>query len=194
MGDAGAVSPPLENDRPRPRHRPLGGGGALTAVLQGGAVLALRRAEVGGDHHPRPLPKAPVQGHGRQNQPLAEGGAGPVQAEKGDLLFPSRVGGTDALVEQVPGEQIVQLPGGEPPFLERKGQGLLLHGPLGLLPGGLPKGVVLVDIVKAGGQRALPLHAAHHIAGAEDCEGRGQYRRLLPGLFCAHGRTSSQNR
>ena len=192
MGDAGAVSHTLENDRARPGYRPLGGGGALTAVLQGGAVLALRRAEVGGDHHPRPLSETTVQGHGCQNQPLAEGGAGPVQAEEGNFLLPGRVRGADALVEQVAGKQPVQLLGGEGALLKGQGQGLLLHSPFGLLPGGLPKGVVLVDIVKAGGQRALPLHASHHIGGAEDGGRRGQRRRLPPDLFCAHGRTSSQ--
>ena len=46
MGEIGASSVGSENDRSRSRYRPLGGWGALAAVLQRGTVLPLSRAEV----------------------------------------------------------------------------------------------------------------------------------------------------
>ena len=186
MGEVGAGTLPGQEDGSGGGHSPLGGGSALAAILQRGAVLPLRGAEVGGDHHPGPLPKAPVQCHGGQGQTLPHGGAGAVQPEEGALLIPGGKGGTDALVQQVAGEQPVQLPLSRPCLFQRQGQGLLLHGPLGLLPGGRAEGVIRVNIVEAGCQRTLPLLFPHYIGKGEQGGGTGQRRGLPAQLFCGH--------
>ena len=187
MGDVGTGPLPGQDGGPGAGHRPLGGGGALASVLQGGAVLPLRRTEVGGDHHRRPLPEAAVQGHGGQGQTLPHGGAGPVEPEKGDVLPPGGEGGADALVEQVAGKEPVHGGGSLAGLVQRQGEGLLLHGALRLLPGGLPKGVIRADEVEGAGQRALPFLLAHYI-GVSGQGGRvGKGHRLTAQFFCCHG-------
>ena len=163
VGDIGPRALPGQDGRSGGCGRPLGGGGALAAILQGGAVLPLRRAEVGGGGHCRPLPKASVQSYGGQGQPLPHGGAGPVQAKEGHLLFPGGEGGADALIQKVAGKEPVQGRGCLAHLVQGQGEGLLLHGALRLLPGGLAEGVVPVDIVEGFGQGALPLLLARHV-------------------------------
>ena len=111
VGDPGTGALPGQHNCPGAGHRPLGSGGALAAVLQGCAVLPLGGAEMRGHHHRCPLPEAAVQRHGGQSQPFPHGGAGPIQAEEGEVLFPGGVGGADALVEEVAGKQPVQIGG-----------------------------------------------------------------------------------
>ena len=72
-------------------------------------------------------------------------------------------------------------------LVQRQGEGLLLHGALRLLPGGLPKGVIRADEVEGAGQRALPFLLAHYIGvsgqGGRVCKGH----RLTAQFFCCHG-------
>ena len=166
-------------------------GGRWQPYSRGGAVLPLRRAEVGGGHRRRPGAEAPVQRHGRQGQGLPHGGAGPVQPQEGDLEPPGGEGGADALVEQVPGEEQVQGGGVQPRLVQGGGEGLALHGGLRPLPGGLPKGVVPTDGVKGAPQGPLPLLFARHVGVAGDDRGMLQGHRLPPQLFCCHGALSS---
>ena len=208
-GDVGDLRPSAgagQDHRPGGGGRPLGGGGALAAVFQGGAVLPLGGAEVGGDHHPRPSAKAAVQGHGRQTQALPQGGAGPVQPEIGQPVGPGGIGCADALVQQVPGKQPVGLgrTGARP--VQSQGEGLLLHQPLCPLPGGLAQGVVLGYHIEIRPKGARPLLLAHHIGPASQHRGTGQggglsaqllFRHRAPprpsiaGLACPEGRKLS---
>ena len=130
VGDVRARAFTPKQDRSRPGDRPLGGGGALAAVFQRGAVLALGGAEVGAGGHRRLLAKAAVQHQGGQGEALAHGGAGPIQAEEGQAVLPGGEGGADALVQQVPGKEKVG-PGSAGWLLgQSHGQGFGEHGPL----------------------------------------------------------------
>ena len=101
-------------------------------------------------------------------------------------MIPGGEGGADTLVQQVPGEQPVQLSLSRTSLFQGQGQGLLLHGPLRLFPGGFAEGVIHVDIVEAGGQRSLPLLFPHHIGEGEQGGGTGQRHGLPAQLFCGH--------
>ena len=188
-GDVGDLWSPAgagQDHRPGGGGRPLGGGGALAAVFQGGAVLPLGGAEVGGDHHPRPSAKAAVQGHGRQTQALPQGGAGPVQPKIGQTVGSGGIGRADALVQQIPGKQPVGLGRAGASPVQGQGEGLLLHQPLRPLPGGLPQRVVLGHHVEIRPQGARPLLLAHHIGPARQHRGTGQGGGLSAQLLFRH--------
>jgi len=186
MGDIGARPLPGEDDAARPRHRPLGGGGALAAVLQGRAVLPFGGAEMGGGHGGGVGGETAVQQQGGQRQALRHSGTGAIQPEEGDVLPPDGEAGANALVEQVAGQNIVQGGGAQPRLVQRGGEGQLLHGGLRLLPGLFPKRIVLIDLVEAVGQRALPFFFPHHIGVARDGGRVGKGDRLPAQLFCGH--------
>ena len=98
---------------------PLGGRGALAAIGDWHPVLPLGGAEVGTGLGGDGFRKAAVNEQRRQRQCLAHGGAGSVQAEKGDAQFPQTEGGTDALVQQVPRQYIVHIARLQPRLLQR---------------------------------------------------------------------------
>ena len=94
---------------------PLGSGGALAAVLQRQAELALCRAEVGACHR-QGLSAAPLSTRMEASSSgLGHGGAGPVLPQKGDAEVQQPKGGGDALVEQIPRQDEVHLLGGRGP-------------------------------------------------------------------------------
>ena len=86
---------------------PLSRGRPLVAIGHRHPVLPLGGAEVGTGDGGSPAGEAAVDEHGRQGQRLAHGGAGAVQAVEGDAEVPQAEGGADALVQQVPGADIV---------------------------------------------------------------------------------------
>ena len=141
---------------------------------------------MGGGHGGRQGAEPPVQQHGRQREGLGHGGAGPIQAEKGDVGPPDGKSGADALVEQVPGQDIIQTGGGLSRLLQGGGQGQTLHGALGLLPAGLAEGVIRADLVKGGGQRPLALFFSHHAGKAGDGRRARQSHGLLAPSFAVH--------
>ena len=171
LGDIGPGAVLGQDNGAGAGYRPLGGGCPLSAVLQGGAVLPLGGTEMGGGHHPGELGEASVDEHGGQGQPLPHGRAGPVKAEEGHVLAPYGEGGADALVQKVPREEVIQVGGCLPRLVQGGGQGHLLHGGLGFLPALFSEGVVLLNMVEAVGQRAVPFFLAHHVGMADD--GRG---------------------
>src|SRR5699024_140856 len=80
---------------------------------------------------------------------LSHGGTRPVLPQKGNLVPHHPKGGGDALVQQIPGEDQVQVLRSQPGPGQRQGHRLLLQLGLGLLPGvhaqaGVPKGLVEV--------------------------------------------------
>ena len=167
---------------------PLGGGGALVAVGHRHPVLPLGGAEMGGGHGGHPAGKSAVDGHGRQRQGLPHGGAGAVETVKGDVEFPQTEGGADALVQQVSGENIVQIGGGQACLFQRTAQNPLLHGGLRLLPGLFPKEGVLFQFVKIGGQGPLTFHftadgseGQHRRRGCKD-DGLGAKALMVHGI------------
>ena len=87
--------------QPAPVTVPLGGGGALAAVLQGRAVLPFGGAEMGGGHGGGVGGETAVQQQGGQRQALRHSGTGAIQPEEGDVLPPDGEAGANALVEQV---------------------------------------------------------------------------------------------
>ena len=78
MGNKGTGSFAGQNDRAGPCGGPLCSGRLLPTVLQGVAVLALRRAKMGGGQSRCVGSKAAVHQHGRQRHPFRHGGAGAV--------------------------------------------------------------------------------------------------------------------
>ena len=83
--------------------------------------------------------EAAVDQQGGQHQGLPHGGAGPVQAKKRDVEAPQAKGGADALVQQIPGQDVIQVLGHQPALFQSPLQHPLLHGGLRLLPGVLPE-------------------------------------------------------
>ena len=75
----------------------------------------------------------------------------------------------------------------EPRPFQRRVQGQLLHGGFGLLPGLLPKGVVLAGVVEMPPQGALGLLFARGGAVADDDGGRPGLEGLPPQLAIFHG-------
>ena len=71
---------------------------------------------------------------------------------------------------------------------QRQGEGLLLHGALRLLPGGLPKGVIRADEVEGAGQRALTLLLSYHVGVTGEGRGTGQGDCLAACFFCRQGK------
>ena len=98
VGQADPCAAAAQDHRPRPGDGPLGGGGALAAVLQGEAVLPLRRAEMGAGQRAAAPRRTAVQQQRRQAQALRHGGAGPVEPEVGQGAVLHGEGGADALV------------------------------------------------------------------------------------------------
>jgi len=121
VGDIGPRSLVGQNDAARPSHCPLGGRSALAPIFQGGAVLPLGGAEVGGGHGCDLCAIPPVQQHGSQGQALRHGGAGPVQPEEGHILSSDGKAGADTLVEQISCQQVIQTGYTEAGLAERGG-------------------------------------------------------------------------
>ena len=107
------------------------------------------------------MPQPGFRQEGGEQQPLRHIGAGTVDAQVGDPQFPHPKGGADALVEQVPSQQAVQVRIGEAGFFHRQLHRVMVQTALGPLPALLAKGAVRVDGVKILSQRAfaLPLGA-----------------------------------
>ena len=168
----GRLSILADHARARAGDRPLGSGGALSAVLQREAELPLGRAEVGGGDR-QALPRKPrVHKHAGKAETFRHGGAGAVQPEEGDCHLAGGIGRADALVEQVAGKQKVDLLLLHAALLQRQVDGLLLHQRLGLFPGLFAEGGVVGEIVEIVCQRALLLLFGPHRGKAQHA-GRG---------------------
>ena len=119
--------PRAQDDCSGGRRRPLGGRGSLSAVLQRQAVLALRRAEVGGRHGGGARRGARFhekRGHGER---LSHGGAGAELPEKRDVQAAQAESGRDALVQQVSGEDAVDIGGFQIRFFQGEVNGFVLQ-------------------------------------------------------------------
>ena len=126
---------------------------------------------------------------GGQGQALSHGGAGPVQAKVGDGGRPGGKGGADALVQQVAGQQNVQVGGVEPRPFEGGVQRQLLHLRLRLFPALFSEGVVLACVVKMAAQGSSTLFVAGGGAVADD-DGRTARPEGLAAQFGVfHGKT-----
>ncbi|MPM74321.1 hypothetical protein SDC9_121308 [bioreactor metagenome] len=166
MGDVRPLTLPGYDNRPSCGGCPLRGGCALGAIFQRRAVLPLGRAEMGGGEGRRPFAKAAVQHHGGQRQGLGHGAARAVKPEKGHVLRPGRISRANALIQKIPGKQIVQHRGGLLCLVQGGDERLLLHSGFRFFPAGLTEGVVAGDIIKKGRQRAFALFFAHHVGKA----------------------------
>ena len=133
-----------------------------------------------------------------QGQALPHGGAGPVQAEKRNLKVPQAEGGADALVQQVPGQDVVQFRRGQPALFQGPGQGLLLHGGLRLLPGVLSEEGIRAQQVKMLRQGAVGLEFSadvgigHHAGGPQQghrlpAQASGRHKNHLLSIVCRAG-------
>ena len=149
----------------------MGRRGALAAIGDWHTVLPLRCAEVAGRHGGGPLGEAAGNEQRAQGQGFPHGGARAVEAVEGDPEVPQAKGCADALVEQVAGQDIVQVLRGEGGLLQRLAQRGLLHGALRLLPCFLPEEAVLAQVVEVGAQRAIPLLPAANGGVGEDDAG-----------------------
>lgn len=104
---------------------------------------------------------AAVQQHACQTQALAHGGAGPVQADKGNAQIPGRKGGGDDLIQQVAAQQKLYVFHPLPALLHRRGNGAQIQLPLRQLKALLPVHFIFGYLIEAVSQRALALLAAH---------------------------------
>ena len=166
---------------------PLGGGGALAAVLQRGAVLPLRRAEVGRGHGGGIGAVPAGQQQGGQCQTFSHGGAGAVQSQKGDSALPCCERGADALVEQVARQHEVQIHRVQTGPLQCRVQSQLLHGALRLFPALFPELIVFADMVKTAAQRAFRFFAAARGAVPQNGGRVREPKTLLSQFQSVHG-------
>ena len=89
--------------------RPLGGGSSLPTIPQGKAVLPLGGGEVGRCHGDNLISVTASCHHGGDQQAFRHGGAGTVQSQMGDVGIAQGERGTDALIQQIPGQHQIQL-------------------------------------------------------------------------------------
>ena len=180
---------PLRADdgRARARHRPLRCGRALAAVFQRIAVLPLRRAEVRARNGAGSFGIAAVNQHRRQRQRLRHGGARAVDPEIRRAAVLHRKRRAHALVEKVPGNDVVQR-SGKPCLIAGKVKAFADHMAFGALPALLAEIGVSRDAVEAVLKRAFALALSANRRGGDNSRPRRQRRRLSTKLF--HGITS----
>ena len=123
-----------------------------------------------GGHGNHPVGIAPAHGHGGQQQRLRHGGARPVEPQMGDPGIAQGKGGADALVQQIPGEDQVDVIGVEPRLVQKLVQGELLHLLLRLLPGFFPESGIHAPYVKAVSKRSLCLLLSAHCRPGGDID------------------------
>ena len=136
-----------------------------------------------------------IGGISGKGQTLPHGGAGAVQPEEGNAEVPQAEGGADALVQQVPGQDVVQFRRGQPALFQGPGQGLLLHGGLRLLPGVLSEEGIRAQQVKMPRQGAVGLEFSadvgigHHAGGPQQghrlpAQASGRHKNHLLSIVC----------
>ena len=160
---------------------PLGRGGPLAAVGHRHAVLPLGGAKMGAGHAGRHPGVAAGDQQAAQGQTLPHGGAGPVQAKKRDVEAPQAKGGADALVQQIPGQDVIQVLGHQPALFQGPLQHPLLHGGLRLLPGVLSEKGVRAQLVKVLRQGTVSLELAADVGVGHHAGGLRQPHRLAFG-------------
>ena len=190
MGDIRPVPLVPQDAAPGGGGGPLGRGSPLAAVGHRHAVLPLGSAVVGAGHAGRRPGVTAGEQQAPQGQALPHGGAGPVQAEKRNLKVPQSEGGADALVQQVPGQDVVQFRRGQPALFQGPGQGLLLHGGLRLLPGVLSEEGIRAQQVKMPRQGAVGLEFSADVGVGHHAGGPQQGHRLPAQAFGRHKITS----
>ena len=141
---------------------------------------------MGGGQGCGPVGVAAVNQQGRQAQTFPHGGAGAVQPVKGDVEVPQAEGGADALVQQIPRQDIVQVLRRQLRLVKGPLEDGFLHGGLRLLPGLLPEEGVGIDLVKVVRQRALALELPADIGKGENGGGMGQDHGLAAQTLVVH--------
>ena len=101
------------------------------------------------------VPQSRFRQEGGEQQSFCHIGAGAVDAQIGDSQLPYSKGGADALVEQVPGQQAVEVRIGEPGFFHRQFHSVMVQTAFSPFPALLTKGAVRVNGVKEFSQRAF---------------------------------------
>ena len=186
VGDVGAGAVAAQDGAASRSGRPLGGGRPLAAVGHRHPVLPLGGAEVGGGQGGGPVGVAAVDQQGRQAQALSHGGAGTVEPVEGHPEVPQAEGGADTLVQQISGQDIVQVLRRQLRLLQRSLKDRLLHGGLCFLPGLFPEEGVVADLVKKVRQGALALEFPPNIGKGEDGGGMGQGHGLAAQTLVIH--------
>ena len=124
----------FQNDRAGGGCRPLGGRRPHRAVFERKAVLPFGGAEVGGGHRHRPAHRLGIHQQRGQKHPLGHGRTGAVKPEQRNSGIAQAEGGADALVQQIPREDAVDILIGE----RRVGKGFVCgqrnHPALRLFP------------------------------------------------------------
>ena len=121
-----------------PGDGPLGSGSPLSPVGQGKAVLPLRRGKMGGGQRGSTVDITRVDRGSGQEQALGHGRAGAIEPQSGDAGAPQGVTGAHALIQQVSGEDQIELLPLKGGLFQQQLQGGLLELRLRLLPGLLP--------------------------------------------------------
>ena len=152
--------------------------------------LPLGGAEMGAGHAGRHPGVAAGDQQAAQGQTLPHGGAGPVQAKKRDVEAPQAKGGADALVQQIPGQDVIQILGHQPALFQGPLQHPLLHGGLRLLPGVLSEKGVRAQLVKVLRQGTVSLELAADVGVGHHAGGLRQPHRLAAQAFGRHKITS----
>ena len=174
---------PAQDHAARACDGPLGRGRTLAAVAQRKAILPLRGRIVRRGHCRRRFKKTAGYAHGRQQQPLRHGGAGPVQAQRREAGVPQAIRRADALIQKIPGKNRPQRLPRQVRTIQRGLQRKLLHFRLRLFPGGLSKTSVALTEVKVLCQRSLAFLFPGGAAEAEHDRRRPEQHRMIRHVF-----------
>ena len=109
-----------------------------------------------------------------------------MEPVEGPPEVPQAEGGADTLVQQISGQDIVQVLRCQLRLLQRSLKDCLLHGGLCLLPGLFPEEGVVADLVKKVRQGALALEFPPNIGKGEDGGGMGQGHGLAAQTLVIH--------
>ena len=143
-------------------------GRALAAVGQREAVLPFCRRKVGRGEGCCLLHVTRVHSRPRQQQPLRHGGAGSVEPQRGKTGTAQRIARSDALIQQVAGEDKFRRGNLLPGLFQQQLHGGLLEVRFRLLPGLFPVLSVRDDQIKAFAQRTFSFLFPHY--GGPGCD------------------------
>ncbi len=183
-GNSGPLSILAQNDGSRTGDGPLGRGRPLAAIFQRESELAFSRAEMAGCSAGHIIGRSAVNKYGTNEHGFAHGGAGPKQSQIRGIGIPEGVAGRCTLVQEIPGEDYINILCGLSALLQGFDKGIPHEPGFGRLKGLLPGILIVHHFIEILGQGAIPFFSSHN---GRTCQHNGlliQNNGLLSQPFC----------